>query len=216
MNYIRDCYNNIDLPDGPFGFSDVQESQIMNILVKFDTNKAASIDGLSGAFLKDGAKILSKPITDLINLSISLSAVPESCKVAKLKPLFKKGSKLEPKNIIPISLLPLISKVLQKVIHDQTQNFLTDNSILYCYQYGFRKCHSTDTCFSYLNDKILKGTYIGLMTGLILIDVQKAFDTIDHEILFQKMVHLQFSAQSILWFRFFFSIGIFSQKTINI
>ena len=144
----------------------------MNILEKFDTNKAAAIDGLSGIFLKDGAKILSKPITDLLNLSILLSAFPQSCKVAKLKPLFKIGYKLEPKNFRPISPLPLFSKVLEKVIHDQTQNFLTDNSILYCYQYGFRKCHSTDTCFSYLNDKILKGTDSGLMTDLILIDLQ--------------------------------------------
>ena len=138
-------------PTGPFGCSHVHESQIMNILVKFDTNKAAGTDGLSGTFLKYDAKLLSKPITDLINLSISLSAFPESCKVAKLKPLFKKGSKLEPKNFRPISLLPLISKVLEKVIHDQTQNFLTDNSILYCYQSAFIKCHYTHTCLSYLN-----------------------------------------------------------------
>ena len=68
MNYVRDYYKNIDLPDGPFGFSHVHERQIINILEKFDTNKAAGIDGLSGIFLKDGAKILSKPITDLINL----------------------------------------------------------------------------------------------------------------------------------------------------
>ena len=68
MDYIRDYYKNIDLPDGPFGFSHVHEKQIINILEKFDTNKAAGIDGLSGIFLKDGAKILSKPITALINL----------------------------------------------------------------------------------------------------------------------------------------------------
>ena len=167
MNYVRDYYNNIELPDGPFGFSHVCVSEIMNILDNFDTNKAAGIDGLSGIFLKDGAKMLSKPIYDLINLSISLSSVPESCKVAKLKPLFKKGSKLEPKNFRPISLLPLISKVLEKVIHDQMQTFLTDTNIIYCYQSGFRKFHSTDTCLSYLNNKILKGIDWGLMTGLI-------------------------------------------------
>ena len=84
MNHVRDYYKNIYLPDGPFGFSHVHESQIINILEKFDTNKSACIDGLSGIFLKDGAKIRSKPITDIINLSISLSTVPDSCKVAKL------------------------------------------------------------------------------------------------------------------------------------
>ena len=102
MDYVRDYYKNIDLPDGPFCFSHVHEKQIINILEKFDTNKAAGIDGLSGIFLKEGARILVKPMTDLINLSISISTVPDSCKVAKLKPLFKKGSKLEPKNFRPI------------------------------------------------------------------------------------------------------------------
>ena len=97
MNYVRDYYSGIELPGGLFGFSHVCVSEIMKILDNFDTNKAAGIDGLSGIFIKDGAKILSKPISDLINLSISLSSVPEYCKVAKLKPLFKKGSKSEPK-----------------------------------------------------------------------------------------------------------------------
>ena len=72
MDFVRNFYRNIDLPDGPFGFSHVYEKQIVDILEKFDTNKAAGIDGLSGIFLKDGAKILSKPISDLINLSISI------------------------------------------------------------------------------------------------------------------------------------------------
>ena len=108
MDYVRDYYKNIDLPVWPFGLSHVHEKQIIDILEKFDTNKAAGIDGLSGIFLKDGAKILSKPITDLINLSISLSTVLDSCKVAKLKPLFKKGSKLEPKSFRPISPFPNI------------------------------------------------------------------------------------------------------------
>ena len=66
-------YNNIELPVGPFGFSHVHESEIINIIEKIDTNKAAGIDGLSGIFLRYSAKILSKPITDLINLSILLS-----------------------------------------------------------------------------------------------------------------------------------------------
>ena len=86
MDYVRDYYKNNDLPDGPFCFSHVHECQIINILERFDTNKAAGIDGLSGIFLKDGAKILSKPITDLtLSLSISLSTVPDSCKVAKTR-----------------------------------------------------------------------------------------------------------------------------------
>ncbi len=141
------------------------------------------------------------PIAQLCNLSIKLSSFPSYCKTAKLKPLFKKGSKTDPKNYRPISLLPIISKIIEKVIHDQTNDFLTQNDILYKFQSGFRRNHSTDSCLSYLTDKILKGFDSGLLTGMILIDLQKAFDTIDHEILFEKMVYLQFNHKTISWFK---------------
>ena len=122
---------------------------------------------------------------------------PDSCKIAKLKPIYKKGSLTEASNYRPISLLPLISKVIEKVIHDQTSTFLNSRNLLYNYQSGFRKNHSTDYCLSFLADKILKGFGKGLTTGMILIDLQKAFGTIDHDILLQKLYAIGFSKHSI-------------------
>ena len=145
------------------------------------------------------------PVTQICNLSIKLSHFPHDCKLAKLKPLYKKGSKTDPKNYRPISLLPIVSKIIEKIIHDQTMEYLTDNKILYRYQSGFRKNHSTDTCLSYLTDKILTGFDSGLLTGMILIDLQKAFDTINHDILLKKMSLAGFSCQSITWFESYLS-----------
>ena len=88
---------------------------------------------------------------------------------------------------------PIVSKIIQKVIHDQTMNYLTENSILYIDQSGFQKNHSTDTSLVYLTDKILTCFDSGLLTGMILIDLQKAFDTINHDILLRKMPALRFS-----------------------
>ena len=155
-------------------------------------DRAAGIDNLSGKFLRDGAIILAKPISKICNLSIKYSLFSTDCQIAKLKPLFKKGSTTHPKNYRPISLLPLISKIIEKVIHDQTQEFLDTNKILK-FQSGFRKGFSTDSCLSYLNNKIAAGFESGLHTGMILIDLQKAFDTINHEILIKKMEYLRFS-----------------------
>ena len=94
-------------------------------------------------------------------------------------------------------MLPLISKIIEKVIHDQTQEYLKNNNIIYKYQSGFRSNHSTDTCLSYLNDKIIQGIDKGEFNGMVLIDLQKAFDTIDHNILLNKMSFMGFSKESI-------------------
>ena len=110
-----------------------------------------------------------------------------------------------PCNYRPKSLLPLISKVIEKVIHDQTSTFLNSKNLLYTYQSGFQKKHSTDFCLSYLNDKILKGFDKGLMTGMILIDLQKAFDTIDHDVLLQKLYAIGFSKHTVNWFQSYLS-----------
>ena len=174
---------------------------ILTIFKNTKVSKAAALDNLSGCFLKDDAKVLDKPVTDLCNLSITSGKFPDSCKYVKLKPIYKKGSLTEASNYRPISLLPLISKVIEKVIHDQTSTFLNSRNLLYNYQSGFRKNHSTDYCLSFLNDKILKGFDQGLMTGIILIDLQKAFDTIIHDILQQKLYAIGFSKHSVNWFR---------------
>ena len=133
--------------------------------------KAAGIDQISEKNLKDGAGILAKPIIELCNLSIALGTFPDACKTAKVRPLFKNGSKRDPPNYRPISLLLLLSKVFERVLLDQTEEFVSLNKILYDYQSGFTKNHSTDTCLSFLNDKILKAFDDGLVTGIIFIDL---------------------------------------------
>ena len=148
-------------------------------------------------------QILAKPISELCNLSMTLGSFHDACKIAKVKPLFKKGSETDPSNYRPISLLPLLSKVFERVVLDQTEEFLSLNKILYDYQSGFRKNHSTDTCLSFLNDKILKGFDDGLVTGMILIDLQKAFDY--HDILLKKLSNIGFSEHTVKWFQSYLS-----------
>ena len=160
------------------------EETVLALLQKIDPFKAVGLDNLGGRFLKDAATELSLPVAQLINLSIKSSLFPEQFKIAKLKPLFKKGPALVPKNYRPISLLPLLSKLFEKIIHMQTQDYLNENNILYKYQSGFRAKHSPDTCLSLLNDKILTGIDNGMLSGMVLIALKKMFDTIDNEIFF--------------------------------
>ena len=106
INSVHQYYQDIELKDN-FNLSLTSEKKVLEVLQFIDISKAAGIDKISGRFLKDGANTLAKPITKIRNISISSGLFPSDFKVAKLKPLDKRGHKTNPKNFIPISLLPL-------------------------------------------------------------------------------------------------------------
>ena len=173
-NYYQDI---LCLLLSKFKFSNVTEDLALQLLKDMNISKAAGIDSLSVKFLKDRANILASPISKICNIFTKYSLFRTDGQIAKLKSLFKKGSKALPKNYCPISLLSLICKIIEKVIHDQTQAFLDESKILYRFQSGFRKTFSTNLHLSYLN-KVTIGFESGLYTGMILIDLQKALHTI--------------------------------------
>ena len=197
---VSDYYEKLPLSEN-FKLDSITEGYLFNVLKNVEVTKAAGLDQISGKFLKDGVRILAKPISELCNLSMALGSFPDACKIAKVKPLFKKGSKTDPSNYRPISLLPLLSKVFERVVLDQTEEFFSLNKVLYDYQSSVRKNHSTDVYLSFLNDKILKGFDDGLVISMILINLQKAFDTINHDILFKEINIIGFSDHTVKWFQ---------------
>ena len=136
-------------------------------ILKGNPSTATGIDNLSGNFLKSGAHVLARPISQHCNLSIKLNSFPRSCKIAKVKPLFKKGSKTDPQNYRSISLLSLLSKIMERIVHDQIEEFLSKNKLLYRLQSGFRKNYSTNTCLGHLTNKITTGFEKDLFAGMI-------------------------------------------------
>ena len=166
LNTVFQHYKGIIQTDS-FNLATVSENTILNILKITNVSKVAGLDNLSGRFFKDVTEVLAKPITDLCNFSITSGKFPDSCKIAKLKPTYKKGSLTGASNYRPISLFPLISKGIEKVIHNETSAFLNFRHLLYNCQYGFRKNHSTDYCLSFLNDEILNGFDQGFMIDMI-------------------------------------------------
>ena len=136
------------------------------------------MDQIPAKFLRDGAEVLAFPLGNIIHLSIKLSTFPGECKIAKLKPIFKKGARADPKNYRPISLLPLVSKIIEKSIHFQIKD--------------------------YLNKKKLICMGKQIYTSMIL-DLQKAFDTLDHGVLLEKMKYFGFWASVIKWFESYIS-----------
>ena len=115
--YLNTFYDKLNTKFHKFEFLKISEKCIFDILNEIDPTKACGIDDIGGRFIQDSATLIALPIAQLCNLSINLASFPKTCKIAKVIPIFKKGSKTEAKNYRPISLLPLISKIMETVIH---------------------------------------------------------------------------------------------------
>ena len=96
---VKKYYKNMNLEGKSFSFRPIKHADILKLLEDVKISKSAGIDNLAGKFLKEGVSVLASPITDLCNLSISLSSFPDDCKIAKLKPLYKKEAKTKPKKL---------------------------------------------------------------------------------------------------------------------
>ena len=145
------------------------------------------VDGIPARLLKDAAPTISAPLTAIINLSISTSTVPKEWKLARLVCLHKDGDKTYMDNYRPLSILPVASKILERVVQKQLINYLEATNQLSPHQFGFRKHHSTQDAVTFFADHIRKGIDLGSLTGAVFIDMRKAFDTVNQTLLLNKL-----------------------------
>ena len=99
-----------------------------------------------------------------------------------------------------------MSKIIKRVVHNQLIKHFEKYEIIFDYQSGFRSNHSVNTCLAHLSNQILKGFEARKSTGMILIDLQKAFDTLDHQILLKKQKYIGFSTETVRWFESYLKI----------
>ena len=196
-------YNNLGVTPNSFKLCRVSSDFILKELRSLNPNKSTGLDGVPARFLRDGADLLKDQLTHIINVSITTSTVPTEFKLARVRPLYKKNSRSEVGNYRPVSILCVASKILEKAVYSQLETYLRENNILYGFQSGFRSRFSTDSCLIHLNDYIRSQMSKGNYTGLVLIDLQKAFDTVDHVILCKKLRTMGIA--SVDWFSSYLS-----------
>ena len=130
---------------GNFKFEVVSEDEVRKFLNSINPRKAMGYDMISPRFVYEGREGIVTPLTYLVNLSLAKGEVPEILKQAKVLPLFKKGARDEVGNYRPVSILPVLSKILEKVVFCQLDSYLSKNNLIYDFQSGFRKGFSTNT-----------------------------------------------------------------------
>ena len=144
-------------------------------------------------------------MSHVINLSLIQGTIPDDLKSARVVPLFKKNDRTEVGNYRPVSILTIIFKIFERVVYGQVESYLDQKKLLYLFQSGFRSRYSTDTCLIHLTDFIKFQMDKGHFVGMVLLDLQKAFDTVDHSILLMKLEALGLSQDIIRWFQSYLS-----------
>ena len=187
VNFVWQNSAGINEVDTRFGFKPVDEREIYNHLIHLKSSKAPGHDNIPPKLLVDAASVLARPLTFIMNLSMKESIFPKSLKIAKVLPLFKSGGRSSFGNYRPISILPCISKIVERVIYNKLSSYLELNVLITSSQFGFRKRYNTELAVNLLTDNIHRAMDRGELTGAVFIDLQKVFDTVEHSILLSKL-----------------------------
>ena len=154
--------------------------------------------------IKQSIHLIVEPITHIINLSITNGIVPDKMKLARVIPVFKCNDQTQLSNYRPISVLPVFSKILERLIYNRMVHYLDSYNILCHQQFGFRKGYSTSMALIRLSDQLFTAIDNKKFTIGIFLDLSKAFDTVNHEILFTKLEHYGFRGIVLDWMKSYF------------
>ena len=174
---------------------------MLHQLLSLKTIKAIDLDKISARLLKSSAHTIAPSVTKLLNLLICTGEFPRPWKCSRITALFKSGDRTSASNYRPISILPTLSKILEKATYSQLYHYLTANDLLTKKQFGFRKGFSTESALTTFADEVLLNMEQGKLCWALFVDLTKAFDTVDHGILLSKLFSIGLSGNSLQWFR---------------
>jgi len=178
---------------------DASISEVFNLLTSLKINKSSGPDGISCRLIKENSYLLCETLCYMYNLSLSSGIIPDKFKLAKVVPIFKKGAMNQPSNYRPISLLNIFNKLLEKIVYRRIFAFLNKNHVIYKYQFGFRKHYATSLALLDVLDQCYKNVDIGNKILGIYLDLQKAFDTVDYDVLQYKLQYYGVRGVMLKW-----------------
>ena len=184
---IQDYINQIPRSNTTLFLNPTSPNEIIRIICDLPNKRSAGFDEINNILLKRISSSIAKPLSIIFNKSMSEGMFPYRMKLADTIPLYKAKEKYLVDNFSPISLLITLSKILEKLIHKRVYTYFKENNLIYGSQYGFRSKHSCENAVSELVSVVLKGHETQKSTVALFINLSKAFDTLSHSFLLQKL-----------------------------
>ena len=178
--------------------------EINNILVSLKYT-ACGWDSISAVVLRLSSQFIVQPLSYICNLSLTEGIFPDQLKLANVIPLYKSDDPMLFNHYRPVSLLCVLSKIFEKVMYSRLLDFLETFKVIYDNQFGFRKKRSTYMALMILMDKITKSLENGEFIIGVFLDFSKAFDTVNHDVLLQKLHHYGIRGSALKWFQSYLS-----------
>ena len=188
-----------------FCFHPVSSYEIRKIVNSFPSNKAPGMDKVSVAVIKDALLIILPTLTEIVNRSLLTVVFPLAWKKSEVIPILKEGDYEIPNDNRPVSLLPVASKICERVVLNQLMEYMYQKGCLTEHQSGNKKLHSTETLNILVSDMILDAMDRKELTAVVLLNLSKAFDSIEHSLLFKKLHSLGVSRKAVDWFKSYLS-----------
>ena len=174
----------------------MRNTLIANYITKLKSKSSYGYDNISNKLITSAGHILVKPLTVIVNQSLHTGIYPSQLKLSRVKPLFKNGNKTHFNNYRPISLLQSLSKFFEYVIFYQLLHYYIENNLLSLEQYRFRPGHSTELAAVKLVDYLTSQLDNHSTPTIVYIDLSKAFDTLNHNILISKLQYYGVTVRS--------------------
>ena len=197
---INEYIEQIDPNPQSLFFSPTTRHEVKELILKLPQKMSSGHDNISNVLLKKLCTSIASPLSIIFNKSLEEGLFPEDMKMADVVPLFKSKDRSECTNYRPISLLLTISKLLEKIVYRRTYKFLERHDNLYVSQYGFREGHSCENAISELVSEIVKRQQEGMYTLALFLDLSKAFDSLEHNVLLNKLTRYGIRGKTNEWF----------------